>query len=536
VAGRRVAVRLADFMRKLSSLTFVLGTLAIAGCGGGADEAASPLDEALGYLPANAPLVVAVDTDVEGRQFKAIGDALDTLPAGRAIEKQVKDALEKRAGNLNRLESALGNEFVVGSADAKSFLEESDGGSKESGGKSKKGGDSFVGAIQAAEEGALERLMEREKAEEDGEKNGATLYRDSSGGSFAIKDDVLIVAGSKQVLEQALETRESEGRMTEDDFERGAEGLPKGALVRVYADVGQLLRASPSAGDALDVKWVKALRTLRLALSFDEEKVLIDFRARTDPSGLTEADLPFASGAAAPQVFDRPGEISLALRDPAHVLAFAQVTAGVIDPTGFGSFESAKATVERRLGLSIAKDVLGQLEGDLTVSIKPGGKFGARAEVEDPAEFERTLETLAQVLPDLARGATGKGVGFVRPKAGEDFYALATADGESIVFGVVNGVFVLSNDPDTAGSLASEETKAVPGASGALVVSSDASQLIRGLRGQARKRLKDQLEGQPDLGAQLGSAKTLSALDELIGSAEISTRGLSGSFELTLEP
>ncbi len=530
-------------MRKLSLLAAVLGTLAIAGCGAGAgaDEAASPLDEALGYLPADAPLVVAVDTDVDGRQFKAIGDVLDRLPAGRDIEKQVKDALEERAGDLGRLEKALGNEFVIGSADAKAFLEQS--GTSESkssesnkgSSERKKGGESFVGAIQAADEGALEGLVKQEKTEEDGEKNGATLYRDGSGGSFAIKDDVLIVAGSKRALEQALETRESEGRMTEEDFERGAEGLPKGALVRVYADVGQLLRASPSASDALDVKWVKALRTLRLALSFDEEKALIDFRARTDPSGLTEADLPFASGAAAPKVLDRPGEINLALRDPAHVLAFAQVTAGVVDPTGFGSFESAKATIERRLGLSIAKDVLGQLEGDLAVSIKPGGKFGARAEVEDPAELERTLETLAQVLPDLARGVTGKGVGFVRPKAGEDFYAIATADGESIVFGVVNGVFVLSNDPDTAGSIASDETKAVPGASGALVVSSDASQLIRGLMGQARKRLKDQPEGQMDLGAQLGSAKTLSSLDELIGSAEISTRGLSGSFELTLE-
>jgi hypothetical protein len=302
----------------------------------------------------------------------------------------------------------------------------------------------------------------------------------------------------------------------------------------VYADLGQLLRASPDAEDALEVEWVRALRTLGLALSFDEEKMSVDLRARTDLSGLAEADLPFASGAAAPEVLDRPGEISLALRNPAHVLAFAQATAGVIDPTGFGSFASAKGTVERRLELSIDDDVLGQLEGDLSVSIRRGGRFGVRSELEDPAEFERTLETLAQVLPDLARGITGKSVGFVRPKAGEDFYALATGDGESIVFGVVDGVFVLANDPDTAGSIAADRTKVVPGARGALVVSSDAERFVRGALSQARQRLRGQRD-QIDMVAGLGITPLLGSLGELTGSAEATTRGITGSFELTLE-
>lgn len=489
----------------------------MAGCGGGAEEAASPLDEALGYLPAGAPLAIVVDTDADGRQIKAIEGVLDRLPAGRAIERQVREALEERTGDLDRIERALGNEFVIGSADAKPSLE-------QSGGKGE-GATSFVGAIEATDESALQGLVERERAEEDGQKNGADLYRDRSGDSFAIRGDVLIVAGSKQDLEQALETREGDARMTEEAFERGTEDLPPGALVRVYADAGKLLRASPDTGDALEVEWVRAVRTLGLALSFDEEKVSVDFRIRTDPSGLAEADLPFAPGAAAPQVLDRPGQINLALRDPAHVLAFAQATAGVIDPTGFGSFASAKTTVERRLELSIDDDVLGQLEGDLSVTIEGGGRFGVRSELEDPAEFERTLKRLAQVLPDLARGVTGEDVGFVRPKGREDFYALATADGESIVFGVVDKVFVLSNDPDTAGSLASDRTKAVPSASGALMVSADAARLVRGALSQGQDRLEGQLKGEFDVGALLGGRKAIESLSELTGSAEASTRG-----------
>lgn len=504
-------------MRKLSLLTLVIGTLAIAGCGsssGSGDDASSPLDNALRYLPADAPFAVAIDTDTEGEQFGNAGDLADKFPFGDQVQKQLQDLVEDRAGEFKDLQQALGNEFVVGSTDAKSFVDTPSGEDT-----------AFVGAIQAKSEDALDKLIEGDKAEEDGEAEGAKLYKDDSGDSFAIDGDVLVVAGTKRELEAALATRNGDDGMTEEDFDAGTEGVSKDALLRVFVDVGGLLRTSPDAKPALKSKWVAALRTAGIALTFEADQVAIDVDVNTDPDGLTDADLPIASGAGSPQVLDRDGEINLALRDPSQVLEFAQTTAKAIDPNGFSSFEAGKAQIERRLGIDLDEDLVDQLDGDLHVSVGLDGKFGARAALKDPAELQQTLTKLEDVLPSIAEGATGETVDLA--KRG-DLYEVTTGGGDKIAFGVVQDVFVLSNDPAIAGALATEATRSVAGAKGALVLSSDAEQLAQTALQQA--------EGQGfGLGDRIKGAIGTRPLDELLGSFEVTTEGLSGSFSVTTD-
>jgi hypothetical protein len=506
-------------MRKLTLLTLVLGTIAIAGCGssGSGDDSSSPLDNALRYLPADAPFAVAIDTDGEGEQLGNAGDLADKFPFGDELRKQLEDMVEERTGKVEDLQQALGNEFVVGSTDAKSFVDTPSGEDT-----------AFVGAIQAKSGDALDKLIAGDKAEEDGEAEGAKLYKDDSGDSFAIDGDVLVVAGSKQELEAALATRNGDDSLTEEDFDAATEGVSKDALLRVFVNVGELLRASPDAKPALKSKWVAALRTAGVALTFESDRVAIDVDVDTDPEGLTDADLPLAAGSDSPQVLDRDGQINLALRDPAQVLEFAQATAKAVDPNGFSSFEAGKAQIERRLKVDLDADLVDQLDGDLQVSVGLDGKFGARAQLKDPAGFEQTLTKLEEVLPSIAEGAAGEKVGFATPKPGEDFYAVATAGGDQIVFGVVKDVFVLSNDPAIAGTLATEGTQAVAGAKGALVLSTDAEQLAQTALQQA--------EGQGfDLGDRIKGAVGARPLDELLGSFEMTTDGLSGSFSVTTD-
>jgi hypothetical protein len=515
-------------MRKLSLLTLILAILVVAGCGdsAGGSEADSPLDNALRYLPADAPFAVAIETDTEGDQLSAASGIVDRFAFGDMLKERLKGEVEDRAGTLERIEKALGNEFVVGSTDAKSFVETQ--GDKDT---------RFVGAIQAKSEDALDGLLEDEKLEQDGESNGAKLYKDDSGDSFAVDGDVLVVAGSKQELEDALATRDGDDQLTEEDFDAGTEGVPADALARVYLDVGGLLRASPDAKDALKSKWVSAVRTAGIALSLEQDEVAIDFEVTTDPDGLTDADLPIASGAAAPRALDRDGEIGVALRNPAQLLDFAQATAKAIDPNGFSGFETGKAQIERRLKIDVDEDLLGQLEDDLAVSIDLDGKFGARAELKDPAAFERTLTKLEEVLPSIAEGATGEKVGFAKPKAGEDFYAIATRGGDRIVFGVVDGVFVLSNDAAIAATLAADRTRAVPGAKGALAIGVDAEQLAQPLLDEI-EGLDFGLDDYGEIGKSIGRrirGTAVRPLDDLTGSVEATTGGLSGSLRLTLD-
>lgn len=505
-------------MRKLLLTTLILGTIAIAGCGSSSgDDASSPLDNALRYLPADTPFAVAIDTDIAGEQFRAAGGLADRFAFGDQLREQLEGIVEERAGQLEQIQQALGNEFVVGSTDARSFVETSSGEDT-----------AFVAAIQAESQDALDKLIEGDKAEEDGEVEGATVYTDDSGDPFAIDGDVLVVAGSRKELEDALATRNGDDSLTEEEFDAGTEGVSDDALLRAYVNIGELLRTSPEAKPALRSKWVAALRTAGIALTFADDEIAVDVEVKTDPDGLTDADLPLAAGPDSPEPLDRDGEINLALRDPSQLLEFAQATALAVDPEGTGSFQAGKATIERQLGVDLDKELVAQLDGDLAVSIGLDGKFGARAQLKDPAAFKQTLTKLEDILADIARGAAGERVGVAKPKAGESFYAVVTAGGDEIAFGVVGDVFVLSNDPDIAASLAKAPTKAVPGAEGALVLATDAEQLA--------KTALEQAAGQGfDLEDRIKGAIGTRPLDELVGSFEITTDGLSGNFTLTTD-
>jgi uncharacterized protein DUF3352 len=501
-------------MRRFLALSLAAVVLALAGCGGGGDSGGA-LDEALGYLPKDAPFAVAIDTNLKGDQYHALGRLAGRFPFGGQLERQLQQQIE-RGGNVDfdkDVRPLLGNPFVVGAVDARSFA-----GNRAS--------DQFVGAIKAKDGGKLDDLVKKEGAHEDGEKNGAKLYRGNNGDSFAIKDDVLIVAGTKQVLEGALQQRDKDDRLDQAAFDKALRGLPKKALLRVYSDVGGLLRADPSARQARRVNWVAALRTLGLTASAANDGISIDFKLRTDGRGLKEGDLPIAAGDQAPKIVRRPGELGIGLRDPSQILDFAQAAGQAVDPAGFGQVQAAKLQIERRLGVDIDRDLVGQLTGDVSVNVAPNGRFGLRAELKDPAAFERTLRKVADTLPRVAESLGGGTVGLAKPKRGGDFYALAQPDGDSIVFGVVNKVLVVSNEPARAGRLGSDTPSDVSAAAGSLVVDADARQLAQALLRQLAPRI--------GLGGSLGGQLFTGSLGELTGWVSAGTGGVGGKLKLEI--
>ena len=89
---------------------------------------------------------------------------------------------------------------------------------------------------------------------------------------------------------------------------------------------------------------------------------------------------------------------------------------------------------------------------------------------------------------------------------------------------MVDGAFVLANDPARARALAGADAKQVAGAKGAVAISADAEQLVS-------RFLAGQLSGLQALGGPLIAGP----LGQLTGSMESSTDGLTGNFRLTFD-
>jgi Protein of unknown function (DUF3352) len=448
-------------MRRLvAGLAAGLSVIAAAGCGG--REAAGPLDEALGYLPSEAPFVVAIETDLESSQYRALDRIASKFRFGEQAKESLRDSLADEEGvNFDRdVRPLLGNPIVIGAPDARSLRGDND---------------NFVGAIQTRDQAKLDAVIEKSKGREVGEHAGATIYREADGDMYAVNEDVLVFGSDRRSLESALDTRDGGDGLGEDAFQQALEDLPGEALIRLYADVQGLLEADPSTRPARRVKWVSGLRTLGLTGVVGDDRLDVEYRLRTE--GVSETDLPIAPGDESPGIVRRPEEVAVGIRDLRRIIEFGEAAASAVNPEGFRDYESGKEQLAGLLDVNLDEDVIAQLQGDTALSVGSDGAVTVRAELEDPEGFVRTLEKIADVLPRVA-GNLGSGeFGLAKPGPGQDLYRLTDSNGRNWFFGVVDEVFVLGPRPALARQIASAAPEQVPGARGAVVSSADVGKL-----------------------------------------------------------
>jgi len=101
---------------KRAVVTLVAAAALIAtGCG--SKSSGSSLDTALSYVPKNAAVVVAIDTNPDGDQWQQVDHLLGKFPFGGQVKQQVKAAFNARA-NLDYdkdIKPLLGNDMVYAS-------------------------------------------------------------------------------------------------------------------------------------------------------------------------------------------------------------------------------------------------------------------------------------------------------------------------------------------------------------------------------------------------------------------------------------
>ena len=502
-------------MRRLPPILAAVAVLALAaaGCGSSGSNAKSPLDEGLGFLPKDAPFAVAISTDIESGQYQSAGSILKKFPFGPQALASLKQRFERNGVNFNDdVKPILGNPFVVGAATPQALQGDSR--------------NQYVASLKAKDSGKLDAIVKKD-SKNVGDKNGFTIYESKSGQRLARKDDVVVFAGSNKLLDDALATRAGDNRLTEADFDKGLAGLPKDAAIRVYGDAERLLKGDPSTADARKVKWVNALRKFGITASVKQDAIDIDFNLHTDAGQLTDQDLPLASGDQAPEVVQQAGELSFGLRNPAQVEKFAEAAGQAVNPSGFGQFEQAKRSIEKRLGISIDKDVLAQLNGDVAGLTAVSGKFAARAALKDPAAFRRTLNKVAPELPGLLKSSGGESVKLSKPAGGSGLYTLTDSSGQTVVFGVEGSAFVVGNEAARAKRLAAATPASVPGVKGSVVMTADAEKLANSIIAQLGTRLGP--------GASLLGSRFTTPLGNLTGSLKTTTAGMSGKLTLAID-
>lgn len=483
------------------------GALALAGCGDENETASSSLDEALGYLSEDAGFVFIASTNTD--DYDEFEEIADKFPFAGQLEDSLKGSLEE--GDVtyeDDIKPLLGNELVIGVDDNASFLDDSSG-------------TPFVLAMETEDAGKLEELAQSGGSEKTGESEGYDVYQDDDT-FLATKDEVLVLSNDEGTLTNALKQRGEDDRLTEDDVEPAFEDLPEDAPLKAYVNVKALLAASPDAEDALKIEWVDHIETFGLTAAAEDDSIALDWSLATDPEGLSDEDLPMASGSEAPQVLERDdgsAEIVFSLRDPAQVLDFTLVALKVIDPAGFAEYESGKKEIGRQLGIDVDKDFLDQLSGDVASAVTIDGDFGVRAALADADAFEGTLAKIMDKLPQFSEGTT-----VTKPKQGDRFYGVATSGGDSYAVGVAEDALVIANTAELATQVATRPLVDAEGQEGAFVATADAEQVANA----ALARLAGGLQG-------LGGSLFTGPLGDLLASASASTDGLTGRLELTIE-
>ena len=462
------------------------------------------------YVPANTPFALELDTDLGDSQYKALDEILNRFPGADTIKSLIKAQLTSGVKGVNfdnDVKPLLGNPAVISATDVGSFLS-----STEDAG--------FVAALQVKDKDALQSVIDKTKPQKRGEVGGATVYQDGDT-FFGVNDDVVVLAGSRSLLEDALKRADGGDHLSESDFEAGLKGLPSDALARVYVDVQGLLSQSEGARAARRIEWVGALKTLGLTVSAQKKSIDVEFNAVTKGDDLTEADLPFATGDEAAKVVKRQGEIGVGLRNPSQLAAFFESALQAVDPQTFGEYEQGKRAIAAKLDLDIDKDLIAQLTGNLSVSLTLQGNFAARAEVKDPAAFSKTVDKVAKALPQL-----GSTLGIEGVRRSGDLYEARLSGGSSFVFGMAQDSLVVASDAARAHSIAATQPEAVSGASGSLVVRADAEGVARQILAKIA----------PQFGLPAPVVPVFARpFNELNGWVTTSTDGLKGKLSLTFD-
>ncbi len=354
----------------------------VAGCG----EQGKKLDGALSYLPADAPLVITVDTDADGDQLQNLDSLASATPGWELIKQQILAIVGLDEGIFaGDIKTWLGNEMVIGSGSISDL-----------------GSGKIVSVLKATDGSALREFAQdtgRSGLERVGKYRDARLYARFDGGlTVAIDDDVILMSVSREAIKNAIDTNRSGSAFDEEKI-TDATGVSGHRIAKLYLDIQQLIDKPRGSGETQDlskVAWLGSLTTLGVSAETGEKELTFDLRLESNGSDLSPADIPIATGTRSPRLLAAPGGyLSAGLRDLTRPIRFAEDVVRALDPKSYERYGQAKRVIRRMFGVDIDQDVIEQLEGDTAIVAGRNG-VGAKIDIESSSRMQRSL---GQTIP-----------------------------------------------------------------------------------------------------------------------------------------
>jgi hypothetical protein len=402
--------------RGLLGAFLCLFTLAAAGCGG--DGGSTTLSGAE-IVPAEVPLYVSLDTDLESEQWQVAQDLLGEFPGRAELLNEIRRELAADDIDFERdVRPVLGPEVGV------VFLDLDDE-------------DSYVVLMQPKDEAKLNALLEK--------GDDPPVHAEI--------DDWTVFAESQAVLDRFRQEREGEKLSESSAYEDAVGELPDDALVKLYVGGPRVQAAIREnlAGEGAPrgfAQQFEAFESFAAALTAVGDGVLLEAGAIVDSDveiETYEPQLPESLPAGALLY------VSFAnLDEPTRRLI--EVLEDVIP-----DFEEQRRQAEHGLGFSIEGDLLPLLENEGAFAIYPEEPRPAFVfALEDEGNEAVRMMDRFGALVELGEGGTKR-----QHRVGDvTINEIAfTPEGFSIFYATVDGLFVASNDRESVLAPSREEPK-----------------------------------------------------------------------------
>ncbi len=356
-------------MRALRIAALFATAFALAGCGS-AEEAATGRGAEI--VPANAPVFIAIDSDLSSKQWQTVDDLLHEFPARPQLLAQLQSSLRDSGLDYERdVKPALGEEIDLAWLDLAG------------------GGDNVVGLTQPKDEAAFRRLVEKANREDSsrddlvlGEVEGWTVLADSQ----AKIDRFRLAAGRADKLAD------------DDVFKDAMEELPDSTLVKAYAtgaSLTQLVRDALQGigGDALTLPSEQRpeFMTAGLAAEGDGLRLVGATRSATEPKAQATV---FSSNL----IDDVPG-------DAVAFLTFRGNDSFAKQARSSPTYRRSLRELEREFGGVPLEQLFAIFEGEVALYVRPGTPFPevtllVAVNSDEPAESEafQNVDTVMSVV------------------------------------------------------------------------------------------------------------------------------------------